>query len=685
MSLKTAKPGAFASPSARALLGGGLILLACIAAYAPVLHGKFLWDDNYLVGANPFFKSPRFVFEVFRHWLFLDSFSLYYRPVQNLSYIVDYAIWNRDEVGYHLSNILFHAASAVLLMLVLRRCLKELVSKEGSPIFSEGAAFSIAIVWAIHPIHNAAVAYVAGRADSIAMMFALGGWLLFLNGWPGWRGIAGQVLAGLCILTALCAKEIALIWIALFAVYLFGFERGIPIRRKLGVVGILAGVFAVYVGLRHLPGARVPQQGLAYPPFEDRVILMLRALGDYTSLIFYPGNLHMERSVWSAAAYKGFDTWQENLRAEYLSLVGLATIGAFIIACWSKAPGRKVRVLGVCWFVIGFLPISNLFPLNAQVAEHWIYMASAGFLLMLAGWAAALPARFHRTLAALVPLAVVALGVRTAYRAADWADPETFFRQTIASGGFPERVSLNLAQIVSDKGRVTEAEGILRQTIAEFPEYPAARIQLGMNLLKQGRETEAQKYLVLTAPLADKVAATTPQSWHAALDLASMRYGAHDVPGAIATLDAAVKRYPDVWELLSYRAEILQVTQGAAAALPAVKDFAGRNWWHLESHLLLARLLAASGDYPGSVAACGDAATLDIHNAAAYEQAARAEVMAGNFPAALENQAEAIAKGGDAPAQYMMLAAILYQMHETQRAMAAQRVALSLRAGASGG
>src|ERR1700684_3209998 len=102
MSLKTAKPAAFASPSARALLGGGLILLACIAAYAPVLHGKFLWDDNYLVGANPFFKSPRFVFEVFRHWLFLDSFSLYYRPVQNLSYIVDYAIWNRDEFGYHL-------------------------------------------------------------------------------------------------------------------------------------------------------------------------------------------------------------------------------------------------------------------------------------------------------------------------------------------------------------------------------------------------------------------------------------------------------------------------------------------------------------------------------------------------------------------------------------------------------
>ena len=106
------------------------------------------------------------------------------------------------------------------------------------------------------------------------------------------------------------------------------------------------------------------------------------------------------------------------------------TIAAFVFACWSRLPGRKIRILGVSWFVLGFLPISNLFPLNAQVAEHWIYMASAGFLLMLAGFACAIPARYQRLLAMAVPLAVVALGVRTAYRAADWADPETFYRQT---------------------------------------------------------------------------------------------------------------------------------------------------------------------------------------------------------------------------------------------------------------
>ena len=206
-------------------------------AYAPVLHGKFLWDDLYLVGANPFFKSPRFILEVFRHYLFLDSFSLYYRPVQNLSYILDYAIWNRNEFGYHLSNILFHAASAFLLFLVLRRCLRAMPANGGRirRRFARTALrrLRVGLLWAVHPIHNAAVAYVSGRADSIAMMFALAAWLLFFNGGTGWRAGLALALAALCVLAALCAKEIAFIWIALFAIYLFGFERRLTLRTKL--------------------------------------------------------------------------------------------------------------------------------------------------------------------------------------------------------------------------------------------------------------------------------------------------------------------------------------------------------------------------------------------------------------------------------------------------------------------
>ncbi|HEX4086410.1 MAG TPA: tetratricopeptide repeat protein [Chthoniobacteraceae bacterium] len=671
------------SPLARTLLGGAIILLACILAYQPVLHGKFLWDDLYLVGSNPFFKSPRFVLEVFRHWLFLDSFSLYYRPVQNLSYILDYVVWNREEFGYHLSNVLFHAASAFLLYLVIRRCLRAM--PDVSPAFAGGAAFAVGLLWAVHPIHNAAVAYVAGRADSIAMMFALAGWLLFLNEGKGWRRGVALTLAPLCILTALCAKEIAFIWIALFAIYLFGFEQKLSLRAKAGAVGSLLAVFGVYLWLRHLPGPRVQQLGLMPPPFLDRVLLMFRALGDYTSLIFYPGNLHMERIVWAATDYKNAAVWQQHLRPEYLSLIGLATIALFVIACRSRLPGRKIRILGVTWFVLGFLPISNLFPLNAQVAEHWIYMASAGFLLMLAGFAYAIPPRFQRYLAIAVPVLAAALGVRTAFRAADWADPETFYRQTIASGGFTERVSLNLADVVTAKGKLAEAESILRSTVAQFPGYPPARIQLGINLLTQGRKPEAEQYLSFTPQGEKLIAATTPQSWHAELNLASIRYQAHQPDAALNILDDAIRQYPGIWELIQYRAEILQATKGPGAALPSVADFAARNWWHFDSHMMLARLHAAAGDYTAALADCREAATLDIHSAAPYDEAAKTSVLANQFPQALEEQSIAIDRGPARPGQYLMLAGILSQLHEPRQALLAAHMAELLRASGTGG
>ena len=59
-----------------------------LLVYAPALGGDLIWDDFYLVRENPLFRSPVFGLEVFRHYLFFDSFSTYYRPVQNWSYML---------------------------------------------------------------------------------------------------------------------------------------------------------------------------------------------------------------------------------------------------------------------------------------------------------------------------------------------------------------------------------------------------------------------------------------------------------------------------------------------------------------------------------------------------------------------------------------------------------------------
>src|SRR3954468_12661094 len=91
-----------------------VILLLGFAVRFPALQGQFLWDDGFLAQENPFIKSPLLALETFRHNMLLESLSAHYRPVQTISYMVDYVFWNANAYGYHLSNVLWHVASGIL-------------------------------------------------------------------------------------------------------------------------------------------------------------------------------------------------------------------------------------------------------------------------------------------------------------------------------------------------------------------------------------------------------------------------------------------------------------------------------------------------------------------------------------------------------------------------------------------
>src|SRR5437016_2163311 len=98
-----------------------------VLVHSPALQGQRIWDDQYLARDNPFIKSPILIPESFRHYLFLDSLSAHYRPVQNISYIFDYFFWNTDEFGFHLTNVLLHTGSGIVLYFLLRQLLTSFV------------------------------------------------------------------------------------------------------------------------------------------------------------------------------------------------------------------------------------------------------------------------------------------------------------------------------------------------------------------------------------------------------------------------------------------------------------------------------------------------------------------------------------------------------------------------------
>ena len=662
-----------------------LCLVAGFLVYAPALSGDLIWDDYYLVRENPLFRSSVFGLEVFRHHLFFDSFSTYYRPVQNWSYMLDYWLWRGEPSGYHLTNILLHSISGIFLFELLRRILPKLTGDSenredrGSIYF---VALLVSLIWIVHPVQNAAVAYISGRADSLASFFALLAWLVADRAFAAkslLRRTGLGVAAALVMLMGLCSKEIALLWLAIFTVHFLAFERSYSWRVKgIALAGTLA-VLGVYAVLHALPAARAPMESAPPLAMDGRVLLMLRALGAYAGLIVYPGRLYMERMLSDPSTYGSVAAWRANPQYEYLSIVGLLAGFVAFQLCRQRWPGRRLRWFGAIWFIVAFLPISNLFPLNAEVAEHWIYLASIGALLLIAGSALALPRRAQMVAATFAFLAVIALGVRTFIRAGDWANAETFCLRTIADGGATPRILSTLASLYGERGDLPRQEAILRKMVVRFPEFAPARIQLGICLSKQARPAEAES-LLRVGEGANEVSRRYPRTWPAALNLARLRHEAQRDDEALAVLSDARARFPETWELVKYESELRRERESIAAALPAVAEYAAAHWWHLDAWVTLGRLRYSAGEPDAAIATLRAASRLDIYNGGPHADIARIELERGRPDAALAEQAEAMRREPGRLSHYLMLGSILEKLGRRAEAEEAVRKAQALAA-----
>ena len=654
----------------------------------PAIQGQLIWDDVYLARDNPFIKSPLLALETFRHYLFLDSLSGHYRPIQNLSYMFDYFFWNTDPAGFHLSNILLHVAAGLLLY----RLLTHLFRKEagvwnsndlGSERAGALAAFIISGIWMVHPVHSAAIDYISGRADSLAFVFSAGAWLLVLRARVAktrWLKAILYPLAALAGVLALCSREIACIWMLIFLVHTLAFARGIGKKVKITTIACCALVLGAYAELHQLPVVR------AEKPFTEnwsapvRGTLMLRALGDYGRLMVFPGNLHMERSIFDPDNYLSRDSWRKTAASEYLSILGLVVLAAFIFGCTKPGLGQRARIMGTVWFFAAYLPISNIVQLNATVAEHWLYLPSVGFLLFLGGYALDLPRRFGPGLTAIAVIAILALGVRSAIRSSDWSNDEIFYKRTLAAGGISARVEVNLAQIYADHGEYVVAEKLLRHILATIPDYPIARNNLASVLANEGKVAESEALFARSAEQARESRSQYPRTWIAAYNFAHMRSRAKDDAGAIAVLERARADYPQIWELISLESELLRRTQGPLPALRLIENYTRQNWWHHAAWLAEGRLYAEDNDVGQSTRALHYAALLDVHDVQALNLLAAISVRQNQLEQACAAQRRAIAREPDQPRQYLMLAEILDKMGRTSEAQTARDDARRLKA-----
>lgn len=501
------------------------VVLAGVFAYFNTFDGDWVWDDASSVLLHKHVQDPSKFFQLFQEdqHAFGRGAGNFYRPLVSVSFMID-SLWSYDALNkvpegqpypnikplaFHITNMLWHIAAALLFFALLTRF--------EAPRF---VRVCVPLVYVLHPLHTEAVAYISGRADMMSAAFMYAGlWLAVCGAASAGRRAACWIGGALCFCAALLSKESSFIYPILLALVLFflpkpedeaprpvdaGFRRAVP----LGVAVVLMGIYA---GLRMTVLKFAESAGGPSSSFGQRLIEAGQAFAFYIRVLFLPFGLHMEQTL------AGTSQWS--------AVAGFVLLGLCVAILIMAIRGRQRRIaLGMAWFLVAWFPISGIFPLNAPMAEHWMYVPMAGFW-----WAAAELAWLGcRQRPAWQPLAIAAACVLclfflslTVQRNQDWHDNDRLFRATLAENPNTERVHFNLAVTYGDitgnlAGARRHYEALLQRYEAKkraqarpgedvrrvmLPEEIEAQLSLGQVLVRQGDYLAAMEHLTPVAGL----------------------------------------------------------------------------------------------------------------------------------------------------------------------------------------
>ena len=400
-----------------------LLLLTLLVHGSSVTHG-FHYDDRHSIVENRHLRSLARVptFLVNPQAFSADPQVAMYRPLLLATYALNYTLGGLAPWGYHLVNILLHAAMVLLVFRVVSELARSRIS-----------GWWVAAVFALHPINTEAVNYICSRSEVLFAVLALAAFHLAETAQPRHRRW-GLV----CYALSLMAKSAAVVLPGLLALTEWTRPRERRQWRSLaGYWVVTALYFAIIVGNRFL----TESLGHLVRPLHVQIFTQIKALVYYLKLLVLPVGLSVEhafspsQSLWSPAVL----------------LSGLA-IGSLVLVVW-RGRGHRLAKHGVLWFFAG-LGLTFAMSLNVLVNEHRPYLSLVGFLLALVTVVRARPWGAVRG----VGIATLALlAVLSVERSRVWADDLALWQDASSKAPLAFRVHANLGEALYEAGELEGA------------------------------------------------------------------------------------------------------------------------------------------------------------------------------------------------------------------------------------
>ena len=442
-----------------------LIISLGFAVYGNSLRGQFIRDDGPLVKDNLYIKNYSNIPKIFTENIGAGGGEKWnsYRPLQMLSYMMDYSLWKLNVTGYHLTNTLLH----ILVALSIYWLINILYGDNLLSLFTS-------VFFVAHPIHTEAVAYISGRADPLALLFMLICLILYIKNLDS-KNMGLSLLILLTYVLALFSREHSLILPVLLALYHFTFKKKLNIKIFISILIISL----VYILLR-VTVLRAIHANIVYPTtLLERIPGLFVAITNYLKLMLLPFSLHAEYGD------KLFNFGHPE------AMFGIVILFLLIIYTLRMRNTNKLVFFSLSWFFITLLPQSNLYPINAYMAEHWLYIPSIGLFLILAKGLSYLYRRKEFQIITIV----IAVGLLAFYSYLTirqnndyWKEPIAFYERTLKYVTDNWRVPYNLANIYMDMGKYERAVALYEKAIEVNPKSVDAYNNLAAIYLKIGRE-----------------------------------------------------------------------------------------------------------------------------------------------------------------------------------------------------
>lgn len=486
------------------VLAVGIIILLTTIVYANSIRNDFTnWDDLSLVVENPAIRSLSIdnLIEIFT-----PKAGKTYQPVRVLSYAIDYYFWRLNPLGYHLGNIALHGFSAVILYLLLGSLLNQM-RPESSLESNRIIALLASLLFAVHPVNVEAVTWISSRKYGLLAFFYFSSFYFYIkNSEKGRYHRMYYALSIVSYVLSLLSSPFSVTLPAILFLYDYCHIRNMNLYNILKS-RLLSYLFYIVLSISQFiilwnsftttPGPEPAIKSHEMNNIFYTFLTMLRVLYDYIKNLIFPfwlNNMYVDHTSTSVFEYK--------------VILSLLVIFFLIgILFFQVRADNKINLFCLGWFVLTWLPVSNIIPISTKMADRYLYLPAVGLFLLFSlsvyntshRWFSLKAKQFVTV--PVIAFLVFSLCYLSIDRNRVWANSQTLWEDSLRKAPAYWVPHMNLGLTMAQQGKIEEAISYYRESLRLNPNSVHTHNNLGVVLLERGQIGDAISHYVVALRL----------------------------------------------------------------------------------------------------------------------------------------------------------------------------------------